>query len=174
MPDFRTTFHAACVAKRKELKRLLVASEVFEVGCVCYAAQQLPVKAPKKQTKPKYVIPPAPSDVTAYSEEIGYPMDGQKWCDNYAQKGWIVSGKARMTDWKAACRNWKHNEWGQESKIALKKLPPKPADVRYSGEPLGDWRSTAREVLNLEDLPPLWSSWWEVPPEYREKIAKAM
>lgn len=56
-------------------------------------------------------IPPAPEDVTAYSAEIGYPMDGQKWCDSYAQKGWKV-GKAVMVDWRAAVRNWKANRWG--------------------------------------------------------------
>lgn len=56
-------------------------------------------------------FPPAPEEVTAYSAEIGYPMDGAAWCDSYAQKGWKV-GKAVMTDWQAAVRNWKRNRWG--------------------------------------------------------------
>lgn len=57
-------------------------------------------------------IPPAPEAVTVYSASIGYPLDGQAFCDSYAQKGWIVSGKAKMKDWKSAVRNWKKNGWG--------------------------------------------------------------
>ena len=56
------------------------------------------------------VIPPTPEQVTAYSLSIGYPLDGQQWCDAYAQKGWMV-GKTRMKDWQAAIRNWKTNGW---------------------------------------------------------------
>jgi len=54
--------------------------------------------------------PPSPEEVTAYAAEIGYPLDGQAWCDSYAQKGWLV-GKAKMKDWRAAVRNWKRNGW---------------------------------------------------------------
>ena len=57
-------------------------------------------------------VPPPPEAVTAYSASIGYPMDGKKWCDSYALKGWIVSGKTKMKDWKAAVRNWKANGYG--------------------------------------------------------------
>lgn len=117
-------------------------------------------------------IPPNPDDVTAYSVERGYPLDGARWCDLYAAKGWIVSGRARMKDWRAAVRTWQANGWGQEGPhpIALKKLPPKPADPRYAPEPQGDWRKTARRVLNVEELPPDWKTWSDVPPEYRGKI----
>ena len=55
-------------------------------------------------------IPPTPAQVTAYSASIGYPMDGEAWCDSYAQKGWKV-GKNPMRDWQAAVRNWKSNRW---------------------------------------------------------------
>lgn len=61
---------------------------------------------PQKKTG----VIPTPEQVTAYSTEIGYPMDGQAWCDSYAQKGWMV-GKNKMKDWKAAVRNWKTNAW---------------------------------------------------------------
>lgn len=62
----------------------------------------------------KRVIPPLPQWVTAYSASIGYPMDGDKWCDQYAVKGWVV-GKAKMKDWQCAVRNWKANRWGAGS-----------------------------------------------------------
>lgn len=119
-------------------------------------------------------IPPTAEDVSAYSEERGYPLDGARWCDYYASKGWIVSGRARMVDWRAAVRNWQANGWGQDGPhpIALKKLPPKPIDPRYAPEPQGDWRQTARTLLAIDELPEGWTSWEEVPPDYRGKIIK--
>ena len=55
-------------------------------------------------------IPPSPEAVTEYSRSIGYPLDGQAWCDSYAAKGWMI-GKNRMKDWHATVRNWKTNHW---------------------------------------------------------------
>lgn len=63
-------------------------------------------------TLPNHTLPdktgaarPSPAEVTAYSEEIGKPIDGAAFCDFYASKGWKVGGQA-MKDWKAAARNW--------------------------------------------------------------------
>jgi hypothetical protein len=89
-----------------------------------------PTKRPKKE-KPANPfgdaesIPPTPEQVTAYSASIGYPMDGQAWCDSYKEKGWAVgkSGK-KMKDWQAAVRNWKTNRYGQGG-IALNGTAPK-------------------------------------------------
>lgn len=50
--------------------------------------------------------PPSPSEVSAYGSEIGYAVDGGRFCDFYASKGWIV-GKSPMRDWRAAVRSWK-------------------------------------------------------------------
>lgn len=62
----------------------------------------------------KKVIPPRPEWVAAYSASIGYAVDGQKWCDQYEVKGWVV-GRAKMKDWQCAVRNWKSNRWGAGS-----------------------------------------------------------
>jgi hypothetical protein len=66
----------------------------------------------KEKGKEKRVCfsPPSAEEVTAYASSIGYPMNGQAWCDSYAQKGWMV-GKSKMKDWKAAVRNWKAQGW---------------------------------------------------------------
>ena len=56
-------------------------------------------------------IPPTPEQVTAYSKHIEYPIDGEAFCDSYAQKGWVISRGSRMKDWQAAVRNWKRNQW---------------------------------------------------------------
>lgn len=76
-----------------------------------------PSKAISGQFGNRRHIPPTPELVAAYSSSIGYPLDGQKWCDFYAAKGWMV-GKSKMKDWQAAVRNWKTNSWGTGS-IAL-------------------------------------------------------
>lgn len=55
-------------------------------------------------------IPPLPENVTAYAESIRWPLDGDGFCDSYAQKGWLI-GKVRMKDWQAAVRTWKRNKW---------------------------------------------------------------
>lgn len=49
--------------------------------------------------------PPAPTQVSDYAKERGATIDGERFCDFYASKGWMV-GKNKMKDWKAAVRNW--------------------------------------------------------------------
>jgi hypothetical protein len=64
---------------------------------------------PKKEQSSVFV-PPSADEVARYAADIGYPLDGQAWCDSYAQKGWMV-GRTKMKDWKAAVRNWKAHGW---------------------------------------------------------------
>ena len=73
----------------------------------------------------KNFTPPTPEQVEAYSCEIGYPLNGQGWCDSYAQKGWMV-GKSKMKDWKAAVRNWKTSGY----KIGPQTYAPRSEPVR--------------------------------------------
>lgn len=49
--------------------------------------------------------PPSPEEVDAYAKEQGINVNGQRFCDFYAAKGWKV-GNTGMKDWKAAARNW--------------------------------------------------------------------
>jgi hypothetical protein len=75
-------------------------------------------------------IPPSPADVTAYSASIGYPLNGQAWCDAYAVKGWKIKGQ-KMKDWQCAVRIWKTNRYGQDG-IALSPAKVAPAQRDYS------------------------------------------
>lgn len=79
---------------------------------------------PKPKEPRKVFTPPEPSEVEAYSREIGYPLNGTAWCDCYAQKGWLV-GKAKMKDWKAAVRNWKANGWKPNGGFNAQQQKPK-------------------------------------------------
>jgi len=62
----------------------------------------------KKEISARSFAIPTPEEISEYSQSIGYPLDGQAWCDSYEQKGWMV-GKNRMKSWKAAVRTWKTN-----------------------------------------------------------------
>lgn len=55
--------------------------------------------------KHKRFSPPTPDEVNKYSRENGYAVDGQRFCDFYASKGWRV-GNTPMKDWQAAVRTW--------------------------------------------------------------------
>jgi hypothetical protein len=68
------------------------------------------VSEDQKKEQSRVFVPPSADEVSKYSADIGYPLDGQAWCDSYAQKGWMV-GRTRMKDWKAAVRNWKAHGW---------------------------------------------------------------
>ncbi len=57
-------------------------------------------------------IPPTQEQVKQYAQEIGYPLDPEKFINSYEQKGWMI-GRTQMKDWKAAVRNWKSNNWGR-------------------------------------------------------------
>ena len=60
-------------------------------------------------------VPPTPNEVTAYARQIGYGLDGQRFCDFYSSKGWKV-GNQPMKDWRAAVRTWVNKSKDQWSK----------------------------------------------------------
>lgn len=64
--------------------------------------------------KPKTFTKPAPQEVADYAKSIGFELDGQKFCDYYESKGWVI-GKSPMKDWKACVRTWKSNGHGGSS-----------------------------------------------------------
>mgnify|MGYP001576705570 CR=1 FL=1 len=51
---------------------------------------------------------PKPAEVLNYALSLGYRINGQRFCDFYEQKGWVV-GKSPMRSWRAAVRIWKIN-----------------------------------------------------------------
>jgi len=54
---------------------------------------------------------PTPEEVSAYAKEINFNLEGQKFCDYYESKGWVV-GRSPMKNWKACVRTWKSNGHG--------------------------------------------------------------
>jgi len=56
--------------------------------------------------------PPTISEIRAYCNERGSPVDPEAFHDFYASKGWMV-GKNKMKDWKAAVRTWERRHNGE-------------------------------------------------------------
>lgn len=55
-------------------------------------------------------IPPPEDHVKIYFEEKGYPpVEAEKFYNYFESNGWLVGGRSKMKDWKAAARNWMLN-----------------------------------------------------------------
>lgn len=70
--------------------------------------------------------PPTPEEVTEYAKSIKFALDGQKFCDWYEARNWML-GKTKMKSWKAAVRTWKR---GDEEKAAAQPVAPIPHNLR--------------------------------------------
>ncbi|WP_445749412.1 transcriptional regulator [Polaribacter sp.] len=60
-----------------------------------------------KEKKSENTIPPGLSNVIAFfKEKKATEIDAQKFYNHFQSNGWLVGGKSKMKDWKAAARNW--------------------------------------------------------------------
>ncbi len=66
------------------------------------------IKEKKTKESNSRFAPPTPDEVSAYALSAGLPVDGNRFVDFYASKGWKV-GKNQMKDWQAAVRTWGRN-----------------------------------------------------------------
>lgn len=85
----------------------------------------------RPRAKREVFIPPTPEQVTSYSFEIEWPIDGVQFCESYQTKNWCTSGTTKMRDWKSAVRKWK------ASGIKTHKTPSRPTTSADKTEPLG-------------------------------------
>jgi hypothetical protein len=52
-------------------------------------------------------IPPELSNVIVFfKEKKTTQIDAEKFYNHFQSNGWLVGGKSKMKDWKAAARNW--------------------------------------------------------------------
>lgn len=63
----------------------------------------------------KRFVKPTIEDLEDYINEKGYRVDAHKFYDYYESNGWKV-GRNPMKDWKAAIRNWAHNDYNKSDK----------------------------------------------------------
>jgi hypothetical protein len=60
--------------------------------------------------------PPRPEQVNEYAATLGFQLDGQRFVDYYAARGWKYKGGVAMKDWRAAVRTWRR-QGGQNGGI---------------------------------------------------------
>lgn len=126
MPPTTPTIGQQCAILLKAAKqKATAAGEVMSWGevasiidRVCPAPKgKRPAKSAAAMFGDRTKIPPTPAQVALYSASIGYPIDGEAFCDFYASKGWFI-GKNKMKDWQAAVRTWKSKGRGDGWKPA--------------------------------------------------------
>ena len=115
-------------------------------------ANEIPADVGKKlRQKKKEVsgygpdIPPLEDHVKIYFDEKGYPpVEAEKFYNYFQSNGWLVGGRSKMKDWKAAARNWMLNaqKFNAHAKDQRNHSPrPKPGNLQTGsnkdyGEPL--------------------------------------
>ncbi len=64
----------------------------------------------KKGIEPVEKIPPILEDILPFfKEKNNSEIEAQKFYNHFQSNGWLVGGKSKMKDWKAAARNWMLN-----------------------------------------------------------------
>jgi hypothetical protein len=64
----------------------------------------------KKGIEPVEKIPPVWEDILPFfKEKNNSVIEAQKFYNHFQSNGWLVGGKSKMKDWRAAARNWMLN-----------------------------------------------------------------
>lgn len=77
----------------------------------------------KKGIEPVEKIPPVWEDILPFfKEKNNSEIEAQKFYNHFQSNGWLVGGKSKMKDWRAAARNWMLNA----NKFQPKSNTPQP------------------------------------------------
>ncbi len=69
---------------------------------------------------------PSLEHIQIYFEQKGHPKtEAERFFNYYESNGWLVGGKTKMKDWKAAARNWMLNIKNYQSSTPNKTASPK-------------------------------------------------
>ena len=71
--------------------------------------------------------PPDVSEVRSYCQERKNTIDPEAFVDHYTANGWLVGGKSKMKDWRAAVRNWEKME---NTRSGTTKRSTQPSNTR--------------------------------------------
>jgi hypothetical protein len=101
----------------------------------------------------KTSAPPTESEAQAYAMEIDFE-EWSGWYDHFQANGWLVGGKSKMKDWRAAMRN------GKRMSAKFAKGRAGNNGKRTNAEKAEDWKRQAAEQAKAR--PPISS----MPPEF--------
>ncbi len=83
----------------------------------------------KKVREKKDTIPPDWNDVLVFFKEKNTTeIEAEKFFNHFQSNGWLVGGKSKMKDWKAAARNWILN--AQKFNPVMKQNTPTPGNLQ--------------------------------------------
>jgi len=64
----------------------------------------------------KTFIPPTIEEVQQYCNDQDFTaVDAAAFCDHFISNGWLVGGRSKMKDWRAAVRTWNRNDFKRGS-----------------------------------------------------------
>ncbi|KZE77507.1 hypothetical protein AV926_14125 [Myroides marinus] len=58
---------------------------------------------------------PTIQEIQEYCFERNNQVDPEKFFDHYESNGWMIGGKSKMKDWKAAIRTWEKNSFNNQN-----------------------------------------------------------
>ncbi len=64
---------------------------------------------PQKEKRTRFVSPPLEHIQIYFQEKNHSKTEAERFFNYYESNGWLVGGKTKMKDWKAAARNWMLN-----------------------------------------------------------------
>ena len=67
-----------------------------------------------KRESQNYFTPPTLKEIYDYCNERNNNVSPEKFFDYYTANGWMM-GRSKMSDWKAAVRNWENKEYSRPS-----------------------------------------------------------
>lgn len=77
----------------------------------------------------KDTIPPDWTDILVFfKEKNNSDIEAEKFFNHFQSNGWLVGGKSKMKDWKAAARNWIIN--AQKFNSITKQNTPTPGNLK--------------------------------------------
>ena len=80
-----------------------------------------------------------------------FSFDAERFVSYYTSNGWRV-GRNPMKDWKAACRSWARNGYGNGPKAAAPRIAQTDYSQRdYEERPLGELPDWLVEEMEQED-----------------------
>jgi len=92
---------------------LIGQSQNFELKNSDMKAQEEKEKLREKKKNDESMVnsmPPPLEHVKIYFDEKSFPpVEAEKFFNYFESNGWLVGGRAKMKDWKAAARNWMLN-----------------------------------------------------------------
>lgn len=90
-------------------------------------------KNKRESTRARFT-PPTLDDVSDYCQQRNNGIDPQRFIDFYSARGWRLSNKVPMADWKAAVRTWEQRDKAKQKEQANRWGNDPDQRKEYGGE----------------------------------------